>query len=152
MYLMASINRSKPVTTISSFFQHAIEGKTKLRLIGGRSDQEGRVEVMLPGSNGTWGLICGDGWSLLEGMVACRQLGMHYAQAALSTGIWVKVYIFLCNFFLFMHTRWIHIVNCITDIPIESVINFHHYKKIICSFYHLAWLSAPSRLFRRKYE
>ncbi|XP_037784420.1 lysyl oxidase homolog 3A-like isoform X1 [Penaeus monodon] len=78
--------RDEPVVTNKTKLSHAIEGKTKLRLLGGRSDQEGRVEVMLPGSNGTWGLICGDGWSLLEGMVACRQLGMHYAQAALSTG------------------------------------------------------------------
>lgn len=34
----------------------------------------------------TWGLLCGDGWSLLEGMVVCRQLGLGYAQGALSTG------------------------------------------------------------------
>lgn len=127
---------------ISCFFQHAIEGKTKLRLLGGRSDQEGRVEVMLPGSNGTWGLICGDGWSLLEGMVACRQLGMHYAQAALSTGIWAEVCIFQCMIFLFMHTQLL-LVSCVTkvhglftDVPIESVICVDNYEKIVCSFYH----------------
>lgn len=67
------------------FFQHAIEGKLQLRLQGGRTDIEGRVEVKFPGSD-RWGLVCGDGWSLLEGMVVCRQLGYGYAQGAPSTG------------------------------------------------------------------
>lgn len=68
------------------FFQHSLEGKMQVRLVGGRTEQEGRVEVLLPGSNDTWGLICGDGWSILEAMVVCRQLDMKYAQAALTTG------------------------------------------------------------------
>jgi lysyl oxidase-like protein 2/3/4 len=32
-----------------------------------------------------WGLICGDGWSLLEGAVICRQLGLGFAQGAPQT-------------------------------------------------------------------
>lgn len=32
-----------------------------------------------------WGLICGDGWSLLEGAVVCNQLGMGFAQDAPQT-------------------------------------------------------------------
>ena len=53
----------------------------QIRLAGGRSDQEGRVEIKL---NKGWGLICGDGWSLFEAAVVCRQLGLSYAQYALQ--------------------------------------------------------------------
>ena len=53
--------------------------------MGGRVKEEGRVEVKLPDTE-TWGLICGDDWSLLEAMVVCRQLGLKYAQTAPSTG------------------------------------------------------------------
>lgn len=70
---------------LNDLFQHAIDGKLKVRLRGGRTEEEGRVEVKLAESD-TWGLLCGDGWSLLEAMVVCRQLGYGYAQGAVSTG------------------------------------------------------------------
>lgn len=62
----------------------------QIRLSGGRSRFEGRVEVALAaGNNGTrqWGLICGDGWGTLEAMVACRQLGLGFANHGLQVGI-----------------------------------------------------------------
>uniref|UniRef100_A0A8C0GTR9 Lysyl oxidase homolog n=1 Tax=Chelonoidis abingdonii TaxID=106734 RepID=A0A8C0GTR9_CHEAB len=61
--------------------------ETTIRLSGGRSRFEGRVEVALgTGSSGgpTWGLICGDGWGTLEAMVACRQLGLGFANHGLQ--------------------------------------------------------------------
>ncbi|XP_032266507.1 lysyl oxidase homolog 3 isoform X3 [Phoca vitulina] len=59
--------------------------ETKIRLSGGRSRHEGRVEVQIGGPGSLrWGLICGDDWGTLEAMVACRQLGLGYANHGLQ--------------------------------------------------------------------
>ncbi|XP_024621407.1 lysyl oxidase homolog 3 isoform X4 [Neophocaena asiaeorientalis asiaeorientalis] len=59
--------------------------ETKIRLSGGRSRHEGRVEVQTGGPGSLrWGLICGDDWGTLEAMVACRQLGLGYANHGLQ--------------------------------------------------------------------
>ncbi|ELK18412.1 Lysyl oxidase like protein 3 [Pteropus alecto] len=57
----------------------------QIRLSGGRSRHEGRVEVQIGGPGPLrWGLICGDDWGTLEAMVACRQLGLGYANHGLQ--------------------------------------------------------------------
>uniref|UniRef100_A0A6I8NBT6 Lysyl oxidase homolog n=1 Tax=Ornithorhynchus anatinus TaxID=9258 RepID=A0A6I8NBT6_ORNAN len=58
-----------------------------IRLSGGRSRFEGRVEVRVGGPGAgppRWGLICGDGWGTPEATVACRQLGLGYANHGLQ--------------------------------------------------------------------
>ncbi|XP_048826537.1 lysyl oxidase homolog 3A isoform X2 [Brienomyrus brachyistius] len=60
-----------------------------MRLTGGRTRFEGRVEVLVTDRNGTegWGLVCGEGWSTREAMVVCRQLGLGYAKSGLPIRI-----------------------------------------------------------------
>ena len=43
-----------------------------VRVVGGTSFLEGRVEVCV---NGLWGTVCSDGWTAVDANVACRQLG-----------------------------------------------------------------------------
>ena len=44
-----------------------------VRLANGSTQFEGRVEVLI---NGSWGIVCDDGWDDLEAQVICSSL--HY--------------------------------------------------------------------------
>ena len=52
-----------------------------VRLRGGRTDDEGRVEIRV---DGQWGVICSDHWTLLEATVACDQAGKGHARSAVK--------------------------------------------------------------------
>ncbi|XP_071476125.1 neurotrypsin-like [Diadema antillarum] len=45
-----------------------------IRLVGGASDSEGRVEIFY---DNQWGTVCDDGWTNVEARVVCRQLGYN---------------------------------------------------------------------------
>ena len=72
---------------------------TEVRLIGGSSDLEGRVEVLY---QGTWGTICDDFWSIEDARVICRQLGYGAALQATS----------LASFGQGTGTIWLDNVQC----------------------------------------
>ena len=54
-----------------------------VRLVGGATVRDGRVEVLF---GDEWGGVCDDGWGLEESTVVCRQLGFDYAEDQQPTG------------------------------------------------------------------
>ena len=64
------------------FFYEVVCYNGDLRLRGGNTELEGRVELCW---NETWGTICDGFWSTFDANVACRQLG--FAPAGCFTGI-----------------------------------------------------------------
>ena len=46
--------------------------ETDIRLVNGRMQKDGKVEICL---YGTWGSVCDDNWNLRDARVVCRQMG-----------------------------------------------------------------------------
>ncbi|XP_035856878.1 neurotrypsin isoform X3 [Sander lucioperca] len=55
-----------------------------VRLVGGTSSYEGRLEVFY---RGQWGTVCDDGWTDSNTQVVCRELGYRLGETLLSEGL-----------------------------------------------------------------
>lgn len=49
------------------------ESRAPVRLLGGPTSREGRLQVRV---NGTWGTVCNYGWTRLDAALVCHQLGL----------------------------------------------------------------------------
>ena len=50
-----------------------------IRLVGGETEAEGRVEIYMGGS---WGMVCDNDWDFSDASITCQQLGYPIAQRA----------------------------------------------------------------------
>ncbi|CAH3170581.1 unnamed protein product [Porites evermanni] len=66
---------------MQSEYKEKQEDAKGLRLVGGSTSSEGRVEVF---HNNIWGTVCDDSWDINDARVICRQLG--YRDAISSPG------------------------------------------------------------------
>ena len=53
-----------------------------VRLVGGSSKSEGRLEIF---HNREWGTVCDVGFTVMDGNVACRELGFKRASNISNT-------------------------------------------------------------------
>ena len=74
-----------PLLLLLGAVRAGAEAAGDLRLVGGGSAREGRLEIFAA-DGATWQRVCDDGWDDADAQVACRQLGMGGGKAYKGPG------------------------------------------------------------------
>ncbi|KAL3880235.1 hypothetical protein ACJMK2_032484, partial [Sinanodonta woodiana] len=61
------------------------DGQHSIRLVNGRAEHEGRVEINL---NSTWYTLCDNSWDVNDATVLCRSLGYWVSSPTVYTNAW----------------------------------------------------------------
>ena len=63
-----------------------------MRLVGGETEYEGRVEVCV---SGVWGTVCRGSWNSPDADVVCNHLGLNYTSERVSLQCHSSPYLYI---------------------------------------------------------
>lgn len=66
-----TLEEENPVEPVTEVVE--VESKIPVRLLGGKTDTEGRLQVKI---NNEWGTVCNYGWNIKDAALVCHQLGL----------------------------------------------------------------------------
>ena len=102
-----------------------------LKLVGGASETEGRLEVCF---NKRWGTIDGDGWTQTDTQVACKQLG-HSTSGKTTFNIFLQaVFSFHAEVFYSKETRFstqslpVHMTSVVCNSSSKALIDCDYHE------------------------